>query len=121
MDPEDRAEQVKGLLGRFHFRQHSERALQDGIEVVLAGAGIPFRREHALSPRDRPDFFVDGAVCVEVKIGGSASEVFRQLERYAEHEEVEVILLVTTRRQHVVPAEIDGKPVMTLCVGGAFD
>lgn len=120
MSPDERLDQVAALLSAYRFRQPTERALQDGIEEVLRAAGVPYHREHRLSAADRPDFFVDPGVCVEVKIGGTPAEVLRQLTRYAEHEEVDAVLLVTTRRQHVMPDEVEDKPLVTICVGSAF-
>lgn len=120
MSPEDALDQVVALLRGRRLRQNTERVLQDGIEEALRGAGIPHRREVRLSPEDRPDFMIEPGVCVEVKIGGASADVHRQIVRYAEHEEVEELLLVTTRRQHVMPSEVGGKRLVTLCVGSAF-
>ncbi len=120
MSPEERVDQMVSILRGCRIKQNTERALQDGLKTVLEGAGIPHRREVRLSPEDRPDFMVEPGVCVEVKIGGASADVHRQLVRYAEHDEVEVLLLVTTRRQHVMPSEVGGKRLVTLCVGSAF-
>jgi len=97
-------------LGSYSPRWSFELELQDRLGQTLTDAGISFEREVRLSPTDRPDFMV-GSIAVEVKVKGSQSSVERQLTRYALLPAVSEIVLVTTRRQHVVPAEIHGKPV----------
>lgn len=114
------AEEVMNILRHYRFRSTTERLLQDAIERLLQDHGVPFTRELELSPKDRPDFFVTPGLCIEVKIGGSASDARRQLERYAAHGVVEELLLVTTRMIHVMPAAINGKPARVLHIGGAF-
>lgn len=116
-----RAQDLAALLRAHRMPQATERQLQDAIAKVLARSAVAFSREHRLSTTERPDFFVAPGVCVEVKVGGPSSEVLRQLARYAEHDVVEELLLVTTRRTHdVMPAEVCGKPLTTVCVGSAF-
>lgn len=50
-----------------------------------------------------------GGVVVEVKLKGSPTAIYRQLERYAKHECVTAILLVTARSM-TLPVQIFGKP-----------
>ncbi len=89
-----------------------ETDLQNAIETLLSKAGISYRREVALSRRDRPDFMVE-TVALEVKTKGSPAQVTRQLYRYAEHESVGSLLLVTTlAKLRVMPEELRGKPVV---------
>jgi len=93
------------------MRTGTEEHLQQDIARALVRLGIPFEREPRLSGKDRPDFMV-GGVAVEVKIKGGVTEVTRQLSRYAQHERVSELLLVTSRMQLVaVPTELNGKPV----------
>ena len=108
------------------FRTHrpqipSERSLCDAIEVVLRGH--PFEREFRLTDRDRPDFVVGlvPLVAVEVKVKGSLADLTRQLFRYAEHDEVSGILVVTTRSTHrELPTTILGRPVAVCYIGGLY-
>lgn len=68
---------------------------------------------------DRPDFAIPtdgGLFVVEVKVKGSAAEVEAQLERYAWHERVCGVVLVTTRAIHTMPAIVGGKPCAVACL-----
>ena len=61
---------------------------------------------------DRSDFAIptdDGLLVVEVKVKGAASEVEAQLARYAWHDRVCGVVLVTTRAVHVMPGIVGGK------------
>ena len=75
--------------------------------------------EYRLGARDRLDAFVEvspaGGIAVEVKTAGGLPAVARQLLRYAEHDEVTGILLVTTRSAHeAIPSVLLGKPCRVL-------
>jgi hypothetical protein len=110
---------LKRLIGSVHFRFNDEKHLQNALEVVFGREHVLFSREHRLSPDDRPDFFLPySSIAVEVKISGAISKILRQLERYAQHDDVKGILLVTTRLQHQVPEELNGKPVMAATILG---
>lgn len=110
---------VVGAVGSYRYTYRREADLQDGVAAALASSGLPARREVALSGRDRPDLLV-GGVAVEVKVAGSPSTVLAQLLRYAEHDQVRELVLVTTRVQHrTLPATVGGKPLTVLHLGGA--
>jgi hypothetical protein len=50
-----------------------------------------------------------------VKIDGATNELLRQVSRYAEHEDVSAILVVSTRRRHSdLPESLCGKPILFL-------
>lgn len=111
---------LREVLGAYRYSFSSELQLQDGIAQVLALRGIPFDREVPLSPKDRPDFMVDG-IAVEVKVDGSTSEVTRQVHRYAQLKAVEAVLLVTSRLCHDnLPSSINRKPVAVLALLGSI-
>ena len=88
--------------------------------------------EMRLGARDRLDAWVqvgpvrNEGIAVEVKIQGSASSVLRQLYRYAQHDDVRGVLLVTAEARMqaaVVPGlTMAGKPVRAVHVrrGDAF-
>lgn len=93
---------------RFLFA--SEDQLQGALDQVLTGAGLHVDREVALSRGDRVDLLVDGRIGVEVKVGGSPVAVARQLQRYAHHDRIEHLVLVTAVATHAsLPEEIGGK------------
>jgi hypothetical protein len=108
------------VLQGYRMAQSTERELQGAIEEALRIEGFDFQREPKLTAHDRPDFLVVPGVAVEVKIMGPVAAVRRQIARYAEIEGVEVVLLVTTHRDHVVPETLEGKPVLSVYVGSAF-
>ena len=111
---------LRELLAGQRFRLRTEEDLQEGIARNLESAGIPFEREFILSPGDRVDFLV-GDIALEVKVAGSLRRVVAQLVRYAAHERVRGVLLVTTRACAVVPpVEINGKPVSALLLLRGF-
>lgn len=118
--PRARLQHLAEVLGRHRFRFTSELQLQDAIARAFASERVVALREQALTLQDRPDFLV-GDLAVEVKVGGSLSDALRQLHRYAQHEDVAGLLLVTSRLQHTdVPETMTGKPVRAVHVGGAF-
>ncbi len=116
---------LREILGTYRYNFASERDLQDGIAQVLFQRGIRFAREVRLPPakkgeQDIPDFMVDG-IAVEVKVDGGLSDVTRQLHRYAQHKEVQALLLVTSRSQlGNQPGKMSGKPVMVLALLGGI-
>lgn len=114
-------DRVMGLLDRYEFSSREERRIQDAIAEILVANEIPFKREVALSPGNRPDFMLDG-IALEVKVGGSTTEVFRQMQRYASEPAVKAVLLVTTRTQHARArvGQLAGKPVGVFLVPGGL-
>lgn len=87
-----------------------EKRLQAQLADVFKEAGIVFEREFRLSVGDVPDFFVEGGIVVECKTRGARkTEVYRQLVRYAEHENVNAIVLASNLSMGL-PADIGGKP-----------
>lgn len=91
--------EILSLLDSHAFHFQSEADLQLGIERVLKDASIEFKREVRLTDADRIDFMV-GTIGIEAKIDGSLSDVTRQLHRYAQLNEIESLILVTTRARH---------------------
>ncbi len=107
---------VSEALVRARFRYVNEVELHGGIAALLNEVGIvvgPGNREVCLSPRDRIDFLLDLGLGIEVKVDGAASGVWRQLRRYAEHDLVRALMLVTTRARHATgaPTSLNGKPI----------
>lgn len=96
----------------------NEIDLQDDIERLLKEARCPYSREHRFSKRDIVDFLV-ADIAVEVKIDGSVTEITRQLHRYAQHECVRALVLITTRaRHHSVPTVLRNKRIEVVYLVG---
>lgn len=94
-----------------------EARLQHWAAGVLRSASVDFEEQVPLSPRDRLDFLC-GGVAIELKVKGSLADLLRQLDRYAEHERVSELLVVSTRRQLVrLPEMLREKPLFAVHVG----
>jgi hypothetical protein len=97
-----------------------EYALQAAAADVLTEAGAAPRREVSLSARDRVDLMVDGVV-IECKVAGTCRAVLRQLGRYAEHDHVTGLVLLTSRASHVLlPSTVGGKPLTVVLTGAVL-
>lgn len=112
------------------IRHTTETELQDVIEHRLRQRPrypLSVKREHLLDDHNRIDFLAHTLlilgdapmvlvrVGIEVKIGSALAAVTRQLERYAQFDDVDELLLVTTKAiHHRIPSELNGKPVV-LC------
>lgn len=115
---------ITGALSTARFQYANEIELHEGMVALLATVGIAITdadREVRLSPADRIDFLLPSGLGIEVKVKGQAGDVWRQLRRYAAHDRVRELLLVTTRSRHVVgPDFLNGKPVTVLLLRGGL-
>lgn len=108
---------VLGVLRATRFRFTTEADLQAGLAAAFARAGLAFEREARLGPKDRIDFLLAGGVGVEVKLDPNLAAVTRQLHRYAQHEAVGALVLVTSRlRLTNVPDMMHGKPLRAVAL-----
>ncbi len=105
---------VAGYLGRYRFAfTEGEKELQAGIAAALEACGLPFDPEFRLGPRDVVDFFVDERLGVECKVDGSLKDVLLQLMRYAQHDRIAGLILVSSRLKHRhLPPILNGKPLV---------
>jgi hypothetical protein len=97
---------------RFHYAD--EDRLQRGLAALF---GDQAEREVRLDSRSRIDLMV-GRVGIEVKVAGKPSAVLRQVERYLASDQLDGLVLVTTRVRHRPPAIVNGKPVRTVSLAG---
>ncbi len=105
-------------LKSYSFSFSNEAELQAGIARVLDLYDIQFVREAAMTGGGRIDFLC-GAIGIEIKVDGGATEVTRQLLRYAQESRIESLILVTSLARHMVmPRTLGGKPLVCLRVGG---
>lgn len=119
--PEDTLARLVRALSSYHYRYTNEKELQAAIESALIAQGFTFEREVRLAPGDIADFMVPPGICVEVKIDGGLSDLTRQLHRYAQHDAVQTLLLVTSRSRLVnQPAMLNGKLLVCLRLLGAL-
>ena len=107
---------VAGIIQMHRYRLGSEALLQEDVEARLRSAKIPFAREKVLGPADRVDFLVDGHIAVECKLRCGRKAMYRQLQRYARHDCVDALILVTLTPTGM-PADLLGKPVYVVSLG----
>ncbi len=112
---------VIATISRHRIDLSTEKAAQAQIETIFTGAGLPFEREVSLSKEDRPDFFMKTVgLAIEVKMKGAQKmAIYRQLQRYAAHDEVHGLLLVSNLAMGL-PMEIGGKPAWYASLGRAW-
>jgi hypothetical protein len=102
---------VAETLRGYRFRYANEDDLQQAVQDALARSGVAAEREARLDGRSRVDLLA-GRVAIEVKVAGSATDLLRQLTRYARSPLIDGIVVVTNRARHLrIPDEIEGKPV----------
>jgi len=115
------AANLKTMLMNVCIPCDTERRMQDAVEAVLKTNGVQYAREHRLSDEDIVDFMVEESIAVECKVAGSLDEVARQLQRYDCHAQVQRLMLVTRRREHmrfIVCQDLTQKPLTVILVGG---
>lgn len=105
------------LLSRYKFSVNNEKATQVEIQSILNEKKIVHAREYFLDEDSIPDFMVDN-IAIEVKIGGNKRDIYRQILRYSQHEDVGAVLLVTNRAIGKAPL-YDNKPLKILNLGRA--
>ena len=103
-------EAISALLDAHAITVGVERELHAALAALFTHTTWGARSEVTLGPGERIDFLVDD-VGVELKTQGAPAAVFGQLQRYARHDVVQQLLLVTTRAEHAtIPAFVGGKP-----------
>lgn len=122
--------EIANTVRGFRFRYVSEDQLQEALAAALTSAGFSVEREVRLDSRNRVDLVVMRPafgerverIGVEVKIDGSAADVARQCARYLASDEIDGLVLVTSRVGHVKVDEVAGreKPlaIVTLAEAG---
>ena len=119
MHPALLARRIAGLIERTAINVTTELAAQRGIREALERDGLEVSCEVPLSRRDRIDLLA-GPVGIEVKIrGGARREILRQLERYAESDEIGAIVLASGSGWPRAIDDVKGKPLVfaSLSVG----
>ncbi len=112
-------ERIHSSLKGNQFTLSSEAILKIEIARAFTASGVQFKTETRLDSRNRLDFWCDKGLAIEVKIKGSAKNIFRQCQRYCEFDQVKAILLITTKAMGF-PSEIKGKPCYVINLGGSW-
>ncbi len=102
------------------FNLQDEKELQVQMHGHLNTLAMPVEREYHLDVKNIPDFFFPNhGIAVEVKIKGSARQIYAQCERYAGFAEVQTIILITNRSMGF-PDQIKGKSCFFIKLGNAW-
>jgi hypothetical protein len=103
---------VAALVAGRPYTYTSEADLHLYLGDALEAAGIGHTHEAWLDKQSRIDFLTVDGVGIEVKVAGSQMGVMSQLQRYADHDRVKGLVLVTTKADHErVPLYGYGVPV----------
>lgn len=87
-----------------------EKATQRDIAEVLNRQCVEYEQEVRLSEKDIVDFMV-GSIAIEVKMKTAVKQsVYRQLVRYAQHERVSELILLSNLSMNL-PEQLNGKPL----------
>lgn len=120
--PQARIAQIDTILRGHAYQFGRESDLHSGMSQVLKSAGIEHQREVVAGPSDRFDILA-GRIVIEAKIKGSMSQALLQCKRYAQREDVDAVILVTTRFWGRGPVShlnsIGGKPFIVSNLKGA--
>jgi hypothetical protein len=112
------AQMLCQAIAAGRLRYTTEAQLQQALADLFADAGIDADGQVRLGVHERPDFMA-GGVAVELKVKGTLGDLTRQLGRYAAHDQVTAVIVVTRCARHRdVPREINGKPVYVVWLSG---
>lgn len=108
--------EIISLLESWRYAFMDEADLHDGIAIMLDLAKEAYQREHRMGTAGRIDFYLQNRkIGIEVKVGrsgGGPSAVIEQLVGYADHPDIEGLIVVTTRMaMKKLPATLRGKPL----------
>lgn len=110
---------IIGLLSNKRFQLHNEKELQRQIESIIKSYGLPLIAEHRLSKESIIDFLCWDGIGIEVKIKGTAKDIYYQVLRYLEFDEITGIILVTNKSMQL-PRSINDKPAYILNLGKSW-
>ncbi|MGL5398150.1 MAG: hypothetical protein ACRDBQ_23230 [Shewanella sp.] len=115
-------DEVLKIISTTKLNAVIEKVAQKELEDSFINNGISVEREYKLSQRDIVDFSVKtelGLVVIELKIKAKRMSIFRQLCRYAKHDEVAAVVLLTGTAMRL-PALIENKPAAVISLGEAW-
>lgn len=115
---------VLDVLRTTRFCWATEDDLQQGLAAALEERGLPVEREVRLDEHRRIDL-VAGRVGIEVKVAGSWRDVARQVSRYRDSEDLDAVVVVTSKPLHrrlveKLPVSMAQKPVVVHLAGSTL-
>lgn len=109
-------------LSSQRFDATVEKKAQGQLQEALTEHGYSFEREKRLSDSDIVDFYltIDGFnIALELKAKAQRMRIYRQLERYAKHDTVDAIILLTATAMQL-PEKIESKPAYVSSMGAGW-
>lgn len=101
--------QIAHVIESSQLNLTNEKILQLDLSSVLTTHGIKHEREIYLDEHNIIDFMFESGVGMEVKIKGTPKNIYRQLVRYSEFEQIKSIILATNKSMGL-PKLINNKP-----------
>jgi hypothetical protein len=123
-----RVDDLVSKLRHARLRLDTEQALQDDIEAVIRGTGLPYRREVRVAG-GRIDFLVGSesrvgaahvrGIGIEVKIRGGKRSIHRQCAAYCGDPRIGHLVVITATAL-ALPEVMHRTPVTILEIGRAW-
>jgi len=112
---------ILGFLSSTRVRVSTEQAMQDDVQSILEQMNVTFIREARIGKKDIIDFLAVGGIGIECKVkkGWSKMQVYKQLERYCQSDQIKIIVLLTSMYM-TLPAMIEGKRTHVIHAGRAW-
>ncbi|WP_425618077.1 hypothetical protein NA78x_001770 [Anatilimnocola sp. NA78] len=109
------------LVRSHRLRFGTEQQLHEDVAALLTSADVLFVAEMRLSDADRIDFYLpDHRIGIECKVDGGPTAVASQLLRYARHDGINELILITSRRSHLLSVDqLCGKLCHCIWIGGS--
>lgn len=113
-------QKILELLSNYKFLElNNEKILQNEINDVFKKNNLNFKKEFFLSKESIIDFLLSDNnknIGVELKTKGNAKQIYKQLERYCEFDEINSIILISNKFMGL-PNNINGKDLYFLNLG----
>lgn len=109
--------QIVEIFESYTFSTHDEKYLQAEISQAFDLENISHKRE--VSIKGGIIDFMIGDIGLEIKIKGQPMSIFRQLERYAQDDSVNTLILANVKTM-TLPDTINGKTARSVTVRGAL-
>jgi SNF2 family DNA or RNA helicase len=103
---------VVNALSTFNNYDQDEKRWQEMLEIHFQKIGRTYEREVHISKESIIDFKMD-RIGIELKTKGRVRDVYRQIKRYLETDEIDEIVLLTTKN-FSLPSKINGKTVRVI-------
>lgn len=112
-------EAVIKAMSRWQYDLATEAAMHRSLAGALDVSSVKYQREVNLTDEDRIDFYLPKhKIGIEVKLSCSSRQIYRQIQRYAESEKIDAIILLSNTAVGL-PKEINGASVYVVHAGMA--